>query len=104
MQLERRLLDKSCFPQSGSTSRLTTPCRLSPEQVRFLTDAAAGDSSDSEQEQQDHSTLSRPQLLACYGVSEDLLAKLVAKEKEAAERKQERRQLGRPEEAGDSEE
>ena len=96
LALQRKLLGRQCFPQSGSKSRLSTPCRLSQEQVRFLTDAAAGDSSDSEEEQQEQGTLSREQLLACYGLSEDLLAQLVAKEKEAAERKKERRNQGRP--------
>ena len=81
---------------SFAAARLSSPCRLSPEQVRLLTDAAAGDSSDSEQKQQDLNTLSRPQLLACYGVSEDLLAQMVTKEKEAEERKKERRATGHP--------
>ena len=91
---QRRLLQKGWFPQSGSTARLATPGRLSIEQVRFLTDAAAEDSSDSEHDQPAHLSLTRPQLLACYGVTADLLAQMVAKEKAAEERKKARRAEG----------
>ena len=86
---QRRLLEKGCFPQCGSPLRLSTPCRLSTEQVRFLSDAAAEDPSDSSDSEpgQAELALSRAQLLACYGLTPDLLAQLVRKEIAAAERK-----------------
>ena len=91
---QRRLLQKGRFPQSGSTTRLAPPVRLSTEQVRFLTDAAAEDSSDSDQELPPQLVLTRPQLLACYGVTTDLLTQMVAKEKAAEEQKKARRAEG----------
>lgn len=102
LALQRRLLEKGFFPQSGSKVRLSTPCRLSTEQVRFLSDAAAGDSSDSEAEQPDHATLSRSQLLACYGLTPDLLAQLVVKERAAEEKRRDRTAAGHTAEDEDS--
>ncbi len=91
---QRRLLHKGWFPQSGSTTRLAPPARLSTEQVRFLTDAAAEDSSDSEHELPPQLEMTRPLLLACYGVTTDLLSQMVAKEKATEERKKARRAEG----------
>ena len=73
---------------------MSTPCRLSIEQVRFLSDAAAGDSNESEPEQFDHATLSRSQILPCFGLTPDLLAQLVVKERAAEEQRKARRADG----------
>ena len=73
---------------------MAPPARLSTEQVRFLTDAAAEDSSDSDQELPPQLVLTRPHLLACYGVTTDLLTQMVAKEKAAEKQKKARRAKG----------
>ena len=62
--------------------------------MRFLSDAAAGDSSESEPEQVDQATLSRAQILACYGLTPDLLAQLVVKERAAEEQRKARKADG----------
>ena len=89
LSLQRSLLAKLRYPQSGSQASLSTPCRLTHDQVMFLANAA-GDSSDSDEEQQGQQArtpLTRSQLLPCFGVTEDLLQALVVKEQEAAVRK-----------------
>ena len=94
--MQRELLARGAFPQAGSSLKLGKPMQLSQEQRDFvakLVEQAAPEADTPEREGRGNQEaaapepLSRIQLLACFGLSEEALALQVSRLKQRKARK-----------------